>query len=563
MVDTAHVFPMHPIAEFSSALSLSVKKKGNSFWRENSATDGNSVNPGCWVSRGKAEPVENSGCGSLIPTYRDTFYNTIFLIPKNIDFGAVVSDITRTFFIWNAYLTPRPLQAVTVQDGEGLKLGNPTPPPSVYKPLQFTQFSLTASTTGPALIDARFNFTFDVRTVQLSVVGIRAEIWDLLPNWRNPYKISYEYKTEIFTSRSGKEQRRALRQTARKRLDFSVQATHQKMWRLRALMDAWQDKSFVLPELTRSITSVSGLPSNGIQMTVSDTPTWIRPGAILVLQDGERNGLRIIESVDGNELTFTSGSAETWPAGTTIFPGLNGRVQPDQATRHLTSQVAELDFRFDELPGSESVADTGVPFETYNGSEVFLKEPNWLHPLNMGFQWDAERLDYDRGVVEVLPLHTFGQRTHQATFLSRNRSQAVEIEQFFNRTKGRRGSFYMPTWEPDILPAADLSQLNRFMTVEGDDLARYYGSSSVFRHMFIRFHDGSYMIRPVVAISEQSGNSIIDTGTEWPRDISLSEILMICWLPRWRFSSDILSIEWLTDEVAQFQLTMQTLEDAQ
>lgn len=559
MADTALPLGMSPLG-LTESLTQSFYQRTDAFWRVNDVTAGRHSFPADITRVIPTIPEKHAGA-YVAKSYSDHFFNNIFLIPTSIDFGAVIADVTRTFFIWNAYFRSVDLEAVTASNAEGISLTNPTPPPSTYKPLQFTQLSVTAHLNGPPTIDGRFNFVFDVRTMSLALAGLRAEIWDMLPNWSAGYKISYEYKTEIITSRSGREQRRALRQTPRKWLEFSVHAAHDKAWRLRGLFDAWQDKAFILPELTRSITTTSGVAANARIMIVDSVPDWLRPGAFIVLRNGNRHGMRIVESIDDDEVTFTSVSPDTWPEGTLVHPGLFGRVQVEQAVNNLTSNVSDLSFRYDVTPASEGVDDAGTPFPDYNGSELFLKKPNWANAPRVNFQAEVEKLDYGRGVAEFLTLLDFRRRIVQATFLSRNRAEAIEIEQFFRRMKGRRGTFYMPTYQPDIVPASDLSQLNRFMTVAGPDLLKFYQNSPVYRHMFIRFHDGSHLIRPVIAISEQAGNSIIDVGTNWPRDIAISEILMICWLPRWRLASDILTIEWLTDEVAQFQMSMQTQED--
>lgn len=559
MADTALTLGMSPLG-LSESLTRSYYDRSDALWRVNRVTPGRDAFPGA-MTRVIPTIPEKHTAAYMAKSYSDHFYNNIFLIPALIDFGAVVADVTRTFFIWNAYMRPINLQAVTARGAEGIILNNPTPPPSIYKPLQFTQLAVTAQLNGPPSINAEFAFQFDVRTVSLTMTGLRAEIWNLLPNWQSGYKISYEYKTEIITSRSGNEQRRALRQTPRKWLEFSVQAAHDKAWRVRAMMDSWQDKAFIAPELTKSITTPSGVAPNALIMVVDSVPDWLRPDAFLVLRHGERQGMRIVESIDGNEVTFTSATAESWPEGTLVHPGLFGRVQEDQSVSNLTSSVSEFGFRYNVTPASEGAVNLGTPYSGYNGAELFPKKPNWANAPRVNFQADVENLDYGRGVAEFLTLRDFRRRVVQATFLSRSRAEAVEIEQFFHRMKGRRGTFYMPTYQPDIVAAEDLSVLNRFMTVSGTDLLKFYESSPVYRHMILRFHDGSQLIKAVNAMAGQGGNTVIDTGTNWPRNIALSEIMMISWLPRWRLASDILTIEWLTDEVAQYQISIQTQKD--
>lgn len=546
----------------SESLSQSIYQRGDTFWR---TAD---VSESVWAfdslfNRTIPGVVDNQQGGWVVANYTDIFYNGIYLIPNLIEFGAVVSDISRSFYLWNAYLNPVDLQEVTIQGGDGLVLNLTVPVPSQFKALQFAEMSLLATPNGPPTIDAKFDFVFDIRTYRLSATGMRAELWDIRPNWEGGYRISYEYKTEIITSRSGKEQRRALRQTPRKSLEYEVIESHHKAARLRAVLDGWQDKNYIAPEITRSVVTTSGLGVGNTDVNVELVPHWLRDGAIVVLSHGKRNSVRIVSHVTGNTVTFTAAGESAWPEGSTVHPGLLGRVGTSQRVDFVTSQVARMGFRFDVVPGSEGSQNLGTSYPTFNGAELFMKQGNWAQPVNVTFQADVETLDYGRGVVEYLPLLDHGRRITQVTFLSRSRDEAEQIESFFHRNKGRRRSFYMPTWMPDMVVVKDLSNLNRFMTVAGEDIYRFYRNDPVFQHILIRFVDGSEMIRTIVDMGIENGNTVLDTVDNWPRDITPSEILMVSWLVKVRLASDILTIDWRTDRVAQFQMSVQSVEDDQ
>jgi len=559
MADTAIALPMSPIG-LTTSLSQSVYERTDTFWRVNRAMFTDKAAPG------DPDPivptvVPNYGDALLAGTYKEHFYDNIFLIPQGIDFGAVVAETTRTFFIWNAYLRPVTLEDIQVIGDQGLTLTNPTPPTSTYLPLQFTLFTLTADPNGPAAIDATYDFVFDVRTMRLKVGGIRSELWSLLPSWDGGYRVSYEFKTEIITSRSGSEQRRALRITPRKSVEFSVTATNDKAWRLRATMDAWQDKGFVMPELTRSVTCLSTMQAGDRLVLVDSVPDWLKVGAYAVLRSGDRHGMRIVESIDGTEVTFTSGGSDVWPEGTLIHPGLPGRVETEQATTNLTSQVTQFSFKYNVTPTSEQNLNDGTPFASYNGRELFMRKPNWANSPSVTFRGDMEVIDYGRGKADFYSMYDFRHRVVQATFLSRNRAEATEIERFFRRMKGRQRTFYMPTWQPDIVPKSQIVSGSRFINVQGVDLARLYEGSQVFKHIIVILADGTSIIRPVAALTVSGEDTIVDVGTEWSHSIPLSEITMISWLLPCRFASDILTIEWLSDEVAQYRVSMQTRPD--
>src|SRR5690606_33643845 len=128
-------------------------------------------------------------------------------------------------------------------------------------------YTLTIYPDGPTTIDARFQFQLgqvsfqrftmmavanldDIADpVELHVTGTRAELWVLPPNWSQRYEESYEFLTDIFTSRSGKEQRRALRNTPRKSVSFQAMAYDNELRWFNRMMAGHQANSFLLPDL--------------------------------------------------------------------------------------------------------------------------------------------------------------------------------------------------------------------------------------------------------------------------------------------------------------------------
>lgn len=58
-------------------------------------------------------------------------------------------------------------------------------------------------------------------------------VWPLRPNWRGSYAVTYQFATDILITRSGREQRRALRDAPRQQIKFTVTAAQD---RFRALM---------------------------------------------------------------------------------------------------------------------------------------------------------------------------------------------------------------------------------------------------------------------------------------------------------------------------------------
>lgn len=536
-------------------------------------------------ARGLMDPYAALGAGALtisLPThpstyadapagkvtsYFDDFYNRIYVTPVSVDFGAITGDVQVNISIWNAYLgLSVNLTTVNYDPAAGIYLSGSTVP-AAFLPLATKTFSLHATTDGPAVLDEVVSWFFDVPWVfDMPVTGNRSKAWVFEPNWGgDSYKVSYSFKTEFITSRSGKDQRIALRTSPRKSVAYQTLLNGDQFRQYKDVMWYWQDKNFTMPELTRFATSAAPMAPAATGMVLEVMPLWIVPEAAVLLGYLGYFEIRQVESVVGATVTFKTGSGSTWPVGTRVYPALSGYVASDlQAPRH-TNAVATLDLTFNVAPLSEPRIEPPAADTVFNGREVFLKKPNWGESVDVNNGHDVDVLDYDRGPVFRYTAIPFGYNAKKATYVNRSRDEAEDLYWFFCRMKGQQGEFYMPTWEYDFLPKVTATTGTAAIRVSGTSFADAYGDSTVHKAMFVLLNTGTLLLRKVVSVTKvtdvDGSDSVITVDATWPSPISQDTIIMCGWMPVWRLASDILEIEWITNAVAQTQLAMLTLED--
>ncbi len=160
--------------------------------------------------------------GGLMRSFFDDYYNRLYFLPSSLNLGAISTQVTRDFRVWNSYRKTVQLTDVVLTNGEGLGLTGVNIPDE-FLPLGLKTYTVVAGTAGPPDVDATFTFTFDAPEVfHYHVTGTRAKVSPLLPNWSSAYTVEYAYKTDMFVSRSGREQRRALRTSPRKKIAFNA-----------------------------------------------------------------------------------------------------------------------------------------------------------------------------------------------------------------------------------------------------------------------------------------------------------------------------------------------------
>ncbi len=389
-----------------------------------------------------------------------------------------------------------------------------------------------------------------------------ATVWPYLPNIRlEPYVVAREFRTEIITSRSGKEQRRALRQTPRKRVEYLTGVAGNCLREFDRSMASAQRELLAIPDRVRFV-RLAGLAGEATPVVVDPVPSWISTGAALLLVDGSRVAERTVAGIAGTTVTFAESETASWPAGTRLHPALHGYLEPSIKAPLISPRgVAEVSVAFEVDPGSEPAEAAGSPPLTFQSREVFLRRPNrWRRIETTIAQEGAADVDYGFGRVRRFFPFNFATRMWEADYTGCDFERSDAIRQIFDRMKGRRGEFYMPTWRPDFMPVSGITAAGSTLIVAG--ALSSFLNHPVFRAIALRKADGGWLLRRVTDIDPSGGaNSQITVDSPWGETVALSDIAMVSWLPVWRFGSDILTMSWPREDVAETRLSLQMLEN--
>lgn len=505
--------------------------------------------------------------GGMVTGYLDDFYNRIYITPGIVEFGAITANTAKAISVWNAYLNRDvTLGTVTYNAAAGLSVTGQDLPVEL-RSLEMLQFSLLASVQGPSLIDEIVQWVFDIPwTFSMPVTGIRAKTWTFDPDWKAAsYEIGYEFLTEIITSLSGREQRMGLRTSPRKVISYELSLSHEEFRQFKDLLWSWQHRGFLAPELTRFIDSTSGMSIGSDTIALPSIPVWVSPGAQVILDAPGAREVRTVDSIAGLAVTFRTVSTTAWPAGTRVHPALSGTVAAAISAPRLTNAVATANIEFRVDPLSEIPTGFGSPVTVFNGREALLKRHNWATSVDVTQAHAVDDLDFQRGAITRYVNIQFGTEQRRCTFVNRNASEAEELLNFYQRMLGRQGEFYMPTWEYDFQPKGVAAPSSLGLRIEGTQVYDCYADSTVHKAVFVMLNDSTVLLRKIdniAKVSDSDGTDTVITVSEaWGATISQDTIVMCGWLPVWRLVSDGLTMEWITNSVAQTQMTMITLED--
>lgn len=382
------------------------------------------------------------------------------------------------------------------------------------------------------------------------------DIWPLRPNWRDPYRVTYSFATEIIVSKSGREQRRARRSTPRKTMEFLVLGDGPRWPMLAATLVKNQGPLLYMPEYP-GVQASGTMAAAGHTLPVAEVPDWAVAGAKVALVEGDRVLERTISSTVGG-LTFVEAAPSAWGKGTRAAPLRQGRIPPSvQVMQHIPS-IAEATIQFDVDPASEPAREPVAAETTFNGREVFVEIANWGSPRDVTFSHPYSPVDYGRGKIKVFQPVPFSSEIRTADYLATTQAEAYRLIDFFHRHKGRRGEFYCPSDSADIQLADSTS--NAFLFVDGTLTAEAYGASAAHKAVSFRLKDGTRFYRTVVAVTAQGAQSRIQLNAAVPGVLNPDEVEVISWMPVLRNATDDLTVEWVTDQVARMRFTYQSLQ---
>lgn len=413
---------------------------------------------------------------------------------------------------------------------------------------------------------------------------------DLEPNWSSGLTENLDFMTDVFTSRSGKEKREALRSTARRSLSFTYDTFGPNAWRnIVDKINATHGQVLAIedPVAESPMTTLAAV-SGATVLRIQNVPAWLIAGAAILVKSQLQRFEVVVQSIAtaGSEydVTLVAPTPFAVPVNTQLRRLLPGRIAETQEFRMGNDQFGSATVPFSVSPAFFDDSDIqATPNPQQNGHDVFLMRPNWSTKPGMSLRLPVEVVDYDRGSTRTFRPINFQTRIIQHNYLGKNRSEIMTIVDQFRRSKGRRGSFYAPTWMTDMLPASGVLSGSTAIRVKGSSILDAYGTDTVHRSILIVTNDGSLYPLQIASItapapglsypsafdegfdegfeSLDSGETMLTLASPAPATIFRRDIAMICWMPLSRFASDNLQINWRTDEVAEVSASIMSLEN--
>lgn len=371
-----------------------------------------------------------------------------------------------------------------------------------------------------------------------------AQIWRFPPDLARGFELRRSFRTDIFTSRNGKEQRRATRDRPRFSTRFDC-----PMWRdgdlaeARLRIAAAQNAPTAIPDYTRRASLASGVSAGSDQLDLGSMPDWIAEGSYLILCNAGDFALVQVESIYLDVANLTAPLADAWATGTTIRRALVGLLNGSLRARSLRRGAQTISIELEVYPSLIPDEDEGASADSLDGDDIFDEQPDFAGSPGSTYQFPVEQIDFGIGRTAQFRPIEFGQELVETLHSGLSVDEMQRIERAFLRSKGSRAALWRPTGEKDVIPASGASGTQ--ITATGPLLASLRGSIDYSEEplgLAICLKDGSKFYRRVTNIAAVGGNSRITISASV--SFSLDEVARISFMNLVRFAGDDLIIEY-------------------
>lgn len=397
--------------------------------------------------------------------------------------------------------------------------------------------------------------TYDVQSPEA------ASLWPYLPDWRSGFNVRRSFLTDIKGSRSNTEQRRATRDAPRISVDYRTVLADDELRGAEQFLRSWQNKPTIIPDFARWARLTGSSSGGASTLTIAAPPAWAAEGQNLVLCGDEVEQV-LVSGVAGSTVSLADPLINAWATGAVVRPTFFGLFEGRINSSRWTKGAAEIAVTLDCYPGGEPPRDVGTAWATLNDREIFTLEPDYSGAPSLGYIWPVEQVDFDRGrTAQFRPVER-AETLRECDFNGLSLATAGETEQFFDRMKGRRGAFYLPSGAKDFTLAAIAASGTSTFLASGTSIASLFGSidyATVEEAISICLIDGTHLYRRVTDIGASGGNSLVTVDSAWPSDLTTANVARISWMPLVRFASDEMTTNWVTPLSAGTRLTFQSI----
>lgn len=483
--------------------------------------------------------------GVLAHSFYNDFYFRVHIKPDKIALGNTLYKQFKDVEIWNAYREPKLMDSILYNNAAGITIQEPEPSPVYFNQLQYRKYVAVIDTTGPVVIDAVITWQIEnANSLNLSITGKRAVVWPFKP--LDDMQETLEFKTDILQSFEG-EQRMAIRYSPRQVFNAEFYLTEQQFAFAKGLSSQFANKVYGFP-IWYEQSSVALITSGATTITVDTTNADYRTAsAFLIFESLDKYEVLEVQSFTNTTITSKSPVLNSYS---------NCKVVPMRYARTLSGmtfrrQPGGIIFASAEFTVTDNVNLSGnsatISYPTYKSKYVLTQDRMTTSNVSEKILRSVDVFDNGQGVIEIENKTDYFDNVMNVTFDVTTKAQRWALLKFMHTVKGKRGSFYLPTWNTDLVVLEKLIPSSLAMKVAHISYELYRTVTDIM----VQLNNGTLIFNRVILGSDQGSYDNLAVETAWPYQIEVSQIKRVCFMHLVRFDSDAIELRHSLPKVIQ------------
>lgn len=380
-------------------------------------------------------------------------------------------------------------------------------------------------------------------------------VWTIPPDWADVVNEYLEWKTNVFTSTVGAEQRQGIRLSPRRALEYVVRPTGAWRTYYDALISSAFQVDFYNP-LWHDVAYLNAAVAPGdLVLTVRDIRVEMALAKVLFIQGETPYDYEILEvtsvaTVGGNTqftLADTSPIVNTWKRGNRILAAAPGMLTTQPSFDRLSDGAYQSTVRFDLVQANDWPHTPTLP--TYRDFPVVEFATNDGDPQSGSYFRYSVTLDNSVGI----PFRKDFGGINFPSFLNTNfvsgRVATDDLRSLLYMFSGRQASAWIVYPTADFTLAVNAFSADTHIDVERSGFTDLGGPTVGRQDIRILLRDGAILYRRITASSILTGGKTERLGLDSALggDIRHENVVRISFMAVGRLDQDMITLTHQTD----------------
>ncbi len=213
-----------------------------------------------------------------------------------------------------------------------------------------------------------------------------------------------------------------------------------------------------------------------------------------------------------------------------------------------------MDLDFDG-EGSQVAPTFSGSWTSYKGIDVLEVQPNWRDGLSRRYKRSLVVLDSKTGTISVDDKGGSPVVGTELPWFVADRASAGTLRAFLDTRKGRLRSFWMPTWDQDLVLAMDAQAIDTGIKIRTIGYTRFFWGSPARRFLAFLRNGQTPIYRQVVSsVDNEDGTEMLGLDAAIG-DLLDAKTTLVSFLTLVRLASDDVEILWTSTDLAEAVLS--------